>query len=101
MIGSRGNGRGLPHFLLKCSETAESVSGKPLLLDLLTTREREIAREVWRGGSNECIALRLGRDIGTIKKQLTAVYRKLGIRTRTELVRALGELEKSGAPSLS
>ena len=54
-------------------------------LDILTKREREIAEEVARGARNREIAERLGMSEGTVKVYLYAIYRKLGIRTRTEL----------------
>lgn len=54
-------------------------------LDALARREREIAEEVARGARNREIGERLGMSEGTVKVYLYAIYRKLGIKTRTEL----------------
>ncbi|UVI38147.1 LuxR C-terminal-related transcriptional regulator [Qipengyuania spongiae] len=54
-------------------------------LETLARREREIAEEVARGARNREIGERLGMSEGTVKVYLYAIYRKLGIKTRTEL----------------
>ncbi len=43
------------------------------------------------GGTNEQIAQSLGISVRTVEVHLTRIYRKLGVRTRAEmLVRMLG-----------
>lgn len=57
--------------------------------DCLTPRERKVAQLTAQGLSNAEIALAIGRSIRTVEFQLGAVYRKLGVRRRTQLVIAL------------
>jgi DNA-binding CsgD family transcriptional regulator len=53
--------------------------------DLLTAREREIVRQVAFGLHNTEVAARLTISPGTVRKHLEHVFRKLGVRRRTEL----------------
>ncbi|NIH66668.1 response regulator transcription factor [Modestobacter marinus] len=54
-------------------------------LDRLTERQREVAELVAQGLSNEEIAGRLFLSSATVKSHLTAVMRRLDVRTRTQL----------------
>jgi DNA-binding CsgD family transcriptional regulator len=58
-------------------------------LRALSPREREIALLVPEGLSNAEIARRLGKSVLTVKTQLNAVFRKLGLKRRTQLVARL------------
>jgi DNA-binding CsgD family transcriptional regulator len=58
-------------------------------LSRLTPCERRVAMLVAEGLRNEDIARRLQRSRRTIEFQLNAVYRKLDMHGRTQLVRAL------------
>jgi DNA-binding NarL/FixJ family response regulator len=51
----------------------------------LSPSELEVARMLLRGASYREIARRRRRSIGTIAKQVSAVFRKLGVRSRAEL----------------
>jgi DNA-binding NarL/FixJ family response regulator len=55
----------------------------------LTAREWEIARLVGEGLSNGQIAIRLHVTPKTVEAHLTRVYRKLGVRSRSGLARAV------------
>ena len=55
----------------------------------LTEREREIARLVTDGHSNKAIAAALYLSEKTVRNALTRTYAKLGVRSRTQLARAL------------
>lgn len=55
------------------------------VLDRLTERQREVAELVAQGLSNEEIAGRLFLSPATVKSHLTAVMRRLDVRTRTQL----------------
>ncbi len=57
----------------------------------LTPQEEEIAKHVAEGASNREVAQELFLSSKTIEYHLTRVYRKLGIRTRSELPRALAD----------
>ena len=55
----------------------------------LTTRESEVLRYVISGVSNREIALRLSIAEVTVKKHLSSVYRKHGVRNKLELISSL------------
>ena len=57
--------------------------------DDLTAREREVAQLVAGGRSNKQVAATLFLSEGTVENTLTRVYAKLGVRSRTQLTRAL------------
>lgn len=80
-----------PGFIIHLSRESDSSrneSSFPILsmLGRLTTAEREIARLVLAGKSNEEIASELGKSINTVKSQLTLTYRKLGVSSRSQLL---------------
>jgi DNA-binding CsgD family transcriptional regulator len=52
----------------------------------LTPAEAAVVAEVARGLSNAEIAGKLGKSVGTIKNQLSSVYRKLGVNNRVRLI---------------
>ena len=52
----------------------------------ITPRERDIVRLVCRGRTNREIEESLFISLDTVKRHLTHIYRKLGIRNRAELV---------------
>jgi len=60
----------------------------------LTWRERETVELVAQGLTNRAIALRMGVSMRTVEGHLSHVFAKLGIESRTELVRLVltGEL---------
>lgn len=61
----------------------------------LTPREREVCRTVLEGLANKEIADRLGISPLTVKKHLTRIFAKLGVMSRTQLIR---RLVSGGAP---
>jgi two-component system nitrate/nitrite response regulator NarL len=57
------------------------------MMDLLTSREREIVRALASGGlSNKDVGRKLNLSEGTVKVHLHNIYTKLGVKTRTALV---------------
>ena len=58
-------------------------------LDELTPQELQIARAVGRGLNNIEAAAALFVSRKTVEAHLTRAYRKLGVRSRTELTRLL------------
>jgi DNA-binding NarL/FixJ family response regulator len=67
-----------------------SQNENPKLGDL-TARQREILEMVVEGLSNAQIARRLYLSESTIKQHLGAVYRKLGVRNRTQAAKTMRE----------
>jgi DNA-binding NarL/FixJ family response regulator len=58
----------------------------------LTKSEVDIARTILVGMSNHEIAERRGRSDRTVANQVAAIFRKLGVRSRSELVAAIAPL---------
>jgi DNA-binding NarL/FixJ family response regulator len=58
------------------------------LPDCLSVAEREVATAVLRGESNARIAKRRGTSVRTTANQVASVFRKLGVRSRSELAAA-------------
>ncbi|MFF3904589.1 ATP-binding protein [Streptomyces sp. NPDC001848] len=56
-------------------------------LDNLAATERQVAALVMEGATNREIAARLFISVKTVEATLTRVYRKLGIRSRVDIVR--------------
>ncbi len=50
----------------------------------LTARQAEILAALGKGSSNKQIAYSLGIVEGTVKGQLKAIYRQLGVKNRTQ-----------------
>ena len=55
----------------------------------LNPAEVEVVARLARGLTNREIAAELGKSIGTVKNQLSSVYRKLGVRNRLQLLSQL------------
>ncbi|HEY7122674.1 MAG TPA: LuxR C-terminal-related transcriptional regulator [Ktedonobacterales bacterium] len=70
------------------------------LVEPLSEREQEILRFVEQGASNQEIAHRLAIALSTVKRHLSNIYGKLGVRSRTQalaLVQSLHLLAKTQA----
>jgi DNA-binding CsgD family transcriptional regulator len=59
----------------------------------LTQTERQVAALVVQGLSNREVAGRLFVSVRTVESNLSRIYRKLGVRSRTEMVRAMAARE--------
>lgn len=68
------------------------VSGRRDQLAMLTIAERRVAKLVADGLRNGEIAVALGKSITTVKSQLSAVYAKLHVGSRTQLAARLRPL---------
>ena len=64
--------------------------------DRLTHQEQQIASCVARGATNKEAAADLFLSPKTVETHLTRVYRKLGVRSRSELALAMAEDRVSG-----
>jgi DNA-binding NarL/FixJ family response regulator len=62
-------------------------------LDVLTTREHDVARLIACGARNKEIASRLHITEATVKAHLTAVFRKVGLSDRLQLGLLVSQLE--------
>jgi two-component system, NarL family, nitrate/nitrite response regulator NarL len=70
---------------------AVTPGARPALdvFEALTPRERAVALQVAEGASNKEIARRLDITLRTVKAHLSAIFDKLGVRDRLQLVLAL------------
>ncbi|MGB0671818.1 MAG: response regulator transcription factor [Rhodospirillales bacterium] len=66
---------------------AQAAAGPAKLLEALTKRESEVLALLAQGFSNRDIADALGLREITVKVHLKSVYRKLGVKSRTQAVR--------------
>lgn len=55
----------------------------------LSRRERAVLLELEQTGTLSAIAERLSVSVNTVRTQLSAVYRKLGVSSRQEALRAV------------
>ena len=62
---------------------------RPGLLAPLTPAERLVVLHLCEGCSNKEIAHALGKSAATVKFQLTQIYRKLDVHSRTRLLALL------------
>ncbi len=69
----------------KARAELKRISGRTPASDELTETERRVAELAASGRSNKEIAAELYMGVSTVEAHLSRVYRKLGIRSRTEL----------------
>ena len=66
--------------------------------ELLSGRQREVAREAARGETAARIAAKLGISVETVRFHLKEAFRRLGIRRRSELVQLRAPAEPTRPP---
>lgn len=96
-LGETMPGKEAPYYLLVFAADQTQAAGPVAshsaegrkALEQLTPRERRVALLVTQGLRNGEIAAQLQRSRRTIEYQLNAIYRKLDLSCRTQLVRAL------------
>jgi DNA-binding NarL/FixJ family response regulator len=76
--------------------TGERLRPAAVARESLTTREMQVALAVAEGASNNEVAAVLYLTPKTVEYHLTRVYRKLGLRSRAELVRHFARGDESG-----
>ncbi|HZH28534.1 MAG TPA: response regulator transcription factor [Azospirillaceae bacterium] len=62
---------------------------------ILTQRQWEVLNCLREGKSNKQIAYELGLSEGTVKIHVTAIFKSLGVKNRTQAVIAAAEMERS------
>lgn len=76
--------------------TGERLRPAAVARESLTPREMQVALAVAEGASNRETAAALYLTPKTVEYHLTRVYRKLGLRSRAELVRRFARSDESG-----
>jgi DNA-binding CsgD family transcriptional regulator len=71
------------------------IGGRTRSRDELTPAEQRVAALVAEGRTNKEVAAALVVTVHTVEAALTQVYRKLGVRSRTELARRLSQVRPS------
>jgi two-component system, NarL family, nitrate/nitrite response regulator NarL len=70
-------------------DRSKGFSERSQRLAALTNRRRQVAMLICEGLSSRSIAKKLGVTEGTVKVHLHAIYEKLDVHSRTELMIAL------------
>ena len=82
---------GIPRWAQRACDEASRVGLHPTT-STLTETERRVAELVGSGRSNQETAAELFISVKTVEANLTRVYRKLSVRSRTELANHLNNL---------
>lgn len=72
--------------VFRAFKNRSSRGAAPDMKDRLTPREMEVMRLVARGKTNEEIAKPLGLSLGVVRNQLSAIFSKLNVDSRTGAV---------------
>jgi LuxR family transcriptional regulator, maltose regulon positive regulatory protein len=95
----RASGAGLApdyvRLLLGAFGASPETAARGAPLEPLSPREREVLRLIAGGAANAAVAERLGVSPHTVKKHLSHIYAKLGVRNRTQAARYA---ERAGLP---
>jgi DNA-binding CsgD family transcriptional regulator len=82
---------GAPLWVARAEKELRRARPRPRRERELTSAERRVAALVAAGRTNREVAAELFTTVGTVEVHLTRVYRKLGLRSRTELARQVAE----------
>jgi DNA-binding CsgD family transcriptional regulator len=82
---------GATWYLARTQAEAARIGGRTAQGNELTASETRVAELVAAGLSNREIASELVVTVKTVESALTRIYRKQGVRSRSQLVRALAE----------
>jgi DNA-binding CsgD family transcriptional regulator len=83
---------GVPRWAERARDEADRVGLHPTT-KTLTETERRVAELVGLGHSNQETAAELFMSVKTVEANLTRIYRKLSVRSRTELANTLNKLD--------
>lgn len=86
---------GMPRWAERALDEAERVGLHPTT-SALTATESRVAELVGSGHSNQETAAELFMSVKTVEANLTRIYRKLGVRSRTELANHLSQVDSAG-----
>ena len=79
---------------MRLGDETESTPGAMLQDLALTPRQTEVLNLLLQGKPNKIIAREMGVSVETIKDHVAAVLKALGVRSRTQAVLAVGQLQR-------
>jgi DNA-binding CsgD family transcriptional regulator len=82
---------GAPLWVARAEKELRRARPRPRRERELTSAERGVAALVAAGRTNREVAAELFTTVGTVEVHLTRIYRKLGLRSRTELARQVAD----------
>ncbi len=82
---------GAPLWLARAEKELSRARPRPRSDRELTSAERRVAALVASGRTNREVSAQLFTTVGTVEVHLTRIYRKLGLRSRTELARRVAD----------
>ena len=82
---------GAPLWLARAEKELSRARPRPRSDRELTSAERRVAALVAAGRTNREVSAQLFTTVGTVEVHLTRIYRKLGLRSRTELARRVAD----------
>jgi DNA-binding CsgD family transcriptional regulator len=82
---------GAPLWVARAEKELRRASPRPRRNRELTSAERRVAALVAAGRTNREVAAQLFTTVGTVEVHLTRIYRKLAVRSRTELALRVAE----------
>ena len=85
------NAVGASLWLERAEDELRRANPRPRRDRELTNAEQRVAALVAEGQTNREVAAQLFTTIGTVEAHLTRIYRKLGVRSRTQLSRAIAD----------
>lgn len=85
---------GIPRWAERARDEAGRVGLRPTT-STMTATERRVAELVGSGHSNHEVAAELFVSVKTVEANLTRMYRKLSVRSRTELANRLNNLNST------
>ena len=78
--------------LASCTSLFENSCKPPRLSELgLSQRQIEVARRITAGATSKSVAMDLSITEATVKSHLSTIFKKLGVRSRTELINFIHE----------
>ncbi|MEO7370776.1 MAG: LuxR C-terminal-related transcriptional regulator, partial [Ilumatobacteraceae bacterium] len=84
---------GASRFASRAGDEIARLGGRPPTSSALTATEARVAQLVARGMTNTEVASELFVSVRTVESHLSRIYRKLGLRSRTELARIPSALQ--------